>query len=142
MIISNDFSSKHIRYIVSHLTQEALQQAKLYGIDDIEKKVRDDLIICDEIGFFLNVNNTPVSCFGVKSKDNYDSLFLLLTDDAVSEYRSFARTASQWLSKRLRPVRCVLPRVSRRTLRMIKVWGFYEVSQTPTRVIMEYNNNG
>ena len=143
MQITSHMTFEEIHHIASHITQEGDQQANLYGIANIAERLWKDLISAPEFGVFRNSDGEPVACYGVRH-GSVDQLFLVVTTMAMGEYRSFSREARKWLSKRLRPIRCTLPRVSTKTLRMIKVWGFYEVPtlkhlDVPS-VTMEYKN--
>jgi len=136
--ITSNITKSDVSYIATHLTKEGAEQAELYGLTDVASRVHHDLILSHEMGKFTH-EGRPIAVFGVNSLDHYDKLFLVITNDAITNYRPFAREARKWLSKRSQRVRCGLPRVSVRTLRMIKAWGFCEVSSTDSHVIMEYN---
>lgn len=140
-----------ISYITSHLTEEATEQVKLYGICDVALKITKDLESCTEKGTFLlkTANNheslldTPVAIYGLHTKTygdtTIDHLFLVISSVAIDNYRDFSRSAQDWLSKREYPVMCTLPRISIKTLKMVKKWGFEIVSESiKTFQLMKY----
>lgn len=118
-----------IRHIANTPTKEASEQAELYGISDVATRLVDNINRSHEYGCFRDDNTgIATAVFGIRHQAHYDNLFLVITEACQEDYRGFSRKAREWLSERLRPVRCVLPTQSKQTLRMVLKWGFSEVS--------------
>ena len=128
MYITPIVTLEDLRHLANTPTQEVAEQAKLYGITDLASRLATDLNISQEFGCFREDNTgIPTAVFGVRYHTDHDALFMMITTACQEDYRGFARKAREWLSKRLRPVRCVLPTQSKQTLSMVLKWGFSEV---------------
>ena len=143
MHIEDTVTPKAISAVICNLTQEAMEQVAFYGYHNLNLKLLNSMQTCDECGTFVNSKGIPIAVFGVRHKDPYDSLFLVISKHCTTEYRQFSREARKWLYKRSKPVRCTLPTLSVKTLRMIDRWGFKEVCRTSKlKVTLEYSHEG
>jgi hypothetical protein len=123
---------KDLEYIATHLSKEASEQMKLYRVDDVFTALVRNLqsrgVI--EAGIFrLESTQDPLAVYGVRLKQDYLDLFLLLSERALEHYRGFSLRARKWLKVQSKPVRCTLPSISTQTLRMVDLWGFKEISR-------------
>lgn len=146
--ITDYFTRTEIQHIACHLTEEARQQATLYGIADVSQHLWVSMGLSQEAGVFRingDIISNPVAAFGLTYGPKVDSLFMAITEYCLIDYLPFARCCREWLNARKRRIWCTLPDVSSNTITMLTKWGFtfigWDNSGDFPKVTMEYDPN-